>query len=54
MDAVPGCIQRGPSGLRRHRGGVSVPGGDPLRYQDSVHLLHTGTAESRATFGAPC
>lgn len=52
LDAVPGCFQRGPSGLRRHRGGVSVPRGDPLRYQDSLHLLHTGTAEETVVFVA--
>lgn len=29
-----------------------MPRGDPLRYQDSVHLLHTGTAEETVNFVA--
>lgn len=44
MDSLPGCFQRGPAGLRRHRGGLSVSGRNPLRHQDSMYLLHTGTA----------
>lgn len=42
VDALPGCLQRGSSGLRRHGGGLAVSGGDPLCHQDRVHLLHTG------------
>lgn len=44
MDAVPGCFQCGPAGLRRHRGGLAVSGRNPLCHQDSMHLLHTGAA----------
>lgn len=44
MDALPGRLQRGASGLRRHRGGLAVSWRNPLRHQDRVHLLHTGTA----------
>lgn len=44
MDTLPGCFQRGSSGLRWHRGGLTVSGGDPLCHQDSMHLLHTGAA----------
>lgn len=44
MDTLPGSFQRGSPGLRWHRGGLAVSGGHPLCHQDSVHLLHTGTA----------
>ncbi len=42
MDTLPGSVQRGSAGLWWHWGGLSVPGGNPLCYQDSVHLHHSG------------
>lgn len=44
MDALPGRLQRGASGLRRHWGGLAVSWRNPLCHQDRVHLLHSGTA----------
>lgn len=42
MDALLGCVQRGSSGLWWYWSGFSVSGGNPLCYQDSLYIQHSG------------
>lgn len=42
LDTLSGCVQRGSARLWWHWGGFVVSWGNPLCYQDSLHLQHSG------------